>query len=115
MLNMLREGGSFAWIALFLGFVAVGLSVGYLIAREEVLRWICVGALAATALAGAAGWWHGREMTDMAVASVDPQMAEELRHAGYAESDRPWQLATPFVLIGGAVFFVAEQRRRKTG
>ncbi len=112
MLDMLREGGTFAWIAVCLGMLALGLSVAYLVTSEAVLRWICVGALAATAMAGVAGWWNGRQTTDMAVATVDPQMAEELRRAGYAESDRPWQLAAPFVLLGAVLFAVAEQRRR---
>jgi|GEM_PF-3749738 len=114
MLDMIREAGTYGWLVLLTGVVAVGLAVAYVVVAESVVRWLTIGALATVALAAGAGWTSGRAATDSAVSSVDPAMAEALRRQGYAESDRCWQLALPFIVLGGIVFAVGEMKRQRS-
>ncbi len=93
LLELLREGGAFAFLAVVLGVIGAGVGVKAALLRRggnrraaATLGMVALGLAILTAGAGVGGTVLGKRATDRAIASLDVVKADQLRRKGYEEA-----------------------------
>ncbi len=112
VVRFFAEGGSGMYLLLLLGLALVTVAIVSCVSRDEKLRVATMIGFGVVILAGAALTVHGRSITDAAIVSVSPDVRERIREQGYAESNRPIELAGVLCVCGLVPFLIGEARRR---
>ena len=111
MWTMIKDGGIYAFLAVFVGGLATLSSLGALgaLVKSRKAAWgvgLATLLLAAlTVFLGIYGMYAGRAAVEAAVAAVDPAQVALIRQAGYLEAQSCAKVAALFsiapVLLGG--------------